>query len=105
MAKSDPPSLSLNTVINKALHIMAAHLHRYNSELERLETVLQELLSHHAKPLHTESDDDEDDNSESTRAWCSPTVALRQLLSQLRAIRAFDKELEGKIENILRSEE
>ncbi|KAH7305322.1 hypothetical protein B0I35DRAFT_484072 [Stachybotrys elegans] len=83
--------------INTALHTMAAHLHRYKSELSRVEFILNELkspkFSTHADPLEKPlaATDDRD-----------PTrFQIDRLVSQLSAIMSFAGELEKKIQNIL----
>lgn len=102
MEKTDSTDLNLNTVINKALHIMAAHLHRYSSELERLENILREFLSWH-ESLSSLIELNEGDEALEThiQTWRCAKRAYEQILSQLRAIRAFGREIERKIENIL----
>ncbi|KAF2174438.1 hypothetical protein K469DRAFT_756734 [Zopfia rhizophila CBS 207.26] len=102
MEKSDSTNLDLNTVINKALHIMAAHLHSYSSKLERLEDILREFLSRYEKPTSLIDMGDGDANdAEQTHDWNRVKFAFEQILSRLKAIRVFGKELESKIENIL----
>jgi hypothetical protein len=102
MEKTNSTDLNLNTVINKALHIMAAHLHRYSSELERLENILRELLSWHESLSNLIELNGRDEALEThIQAWRCAKLAYEQILSQLRAIRAFGKEIGRKIENIL----
>jgi len=102
MENTNSTNLEMNTVINKALHIMAAHLHRYSSELERLENVVLDIIRCHDK-LYCLVDLTENSRSsnEQDQGWVRGKLAYEQILSQLRAIRAFGKELERKIENIL----
>lgn len=83
--------------INTALHIMAAHLHRYKSELHRVESILSELRSpkFDAGSLKGEGGDSTmtEGNMENHK--------VQQLMSQLSAITSFSDELERKIQNIL----
>ncbi|KAF5004451.1 hypothetical protein FDECE_9053 [Fusarium decemcellulare] len=76
---------TLSKDINKHLHIMAAHLHRYNSELNRLQYILEEIMKEQI---------------------CEPTdpgghTRLVQLMSKSNVIRNFCDELERKVQNIL----
>ncbi|KAI0969732.1 hypothetical protein F4678DRAFT_438028 [Xylaria arbuscula] len=82
--------------MNTSLHIMAAHLHRYKSELHRVETILSELKS--CKFTTTNTSDvstvaEANDNQVS--------LNIEQLVSQLGAILSFSNELEKKLQNIL----
>lgn len=101
MEKSNSTSLGLNTVINKALHIMAAHLHRYSSELERLEDIVCELLSRHEKSMSLIEMPSDDSSVALPQEWHRAKLGFEQIMSQLKAIRSFAKELESKITNIL----
>ncbi|KAI5791067.1 hypothetical protein EDC01DRAFT_657030 [Geopyxis carbonaria] len=75
-----------NTELNKALHIMAAHLHRYRSELARLQGVADLLVA--KRELMIDEIHAAEDN-------------LEQVRSQLSGVRWFANELELKISNIL----
>lgn len=102
MEKTDSTNLDQNAVTNKALHIMAAHLHRYSSELERLENILRELQSWHDNLSSvTDANKRDEVDDDYLQAWRRVKLAYAQILSQLRATRAFGKELENKIDNIL----
>nr|CEG03678.1 unnamed protein product [Fusarium acuminatum CS5907] len=72
---------------------MAAHLHRYKSELNRVESILCELQS--AKF----SIADQSSNPKSNMPQDS--LKIDHLMSQLNAIRGFTDELERKFQNIL----
>jgi uncharacterized phage infection (PIP) family protein YhgE len=80
--------------INKALHAMASHLHRYASELSSLEETLSEIAAHH-KAIHDENTMLNDFQFQRIEN------GLRQVASQLRPIKHFETELEKKLQNIL----
>lgn len=73
---------------------MAAHLHRYKSELHRVEFILQELSS-----MSSDASLPGTDNVKATSDTDRPKVG--QLKSQLSAITSFSDELERKVQNIL----
>lgn len=84
--------------MNRALHSIAAHLHRYNSELEGMQDTLEDVLKHHGlfeeskggpKGIPAESADGRVSNG------------LGQIASHLKQVRAFLRELETKLQNIL----
>ncbi|KAG9235105.1 hypothetical protein BJ875DRAFT_283104 [Amylocarpus encephaloides] len=77
---------------NKALHAMAAHLHRYCSELKSIANSLAALKTYHAR-IYVES--------EQGLAWHRLADAFLHIESQLTAITNFEAELEKKIQNIL----
>jgi len=92
--------------MNKALHIMAAHLHRYKSELGRLGFILSDLLSHRLDmdgDDYASGDGDDVDGSSSSGVTESEKEKIRieQLQSQLKAITDFSDEMERKVQNIL----
>jgi len=82
--------------MNKALHAMAAHLHRYASELSSISSTVSHISMHHAyvysKRSLTSRNETEFDKLEQN---------LNQILSQLQAVQNFEGELEKKIQNIL----
>ncbi|KAL8335391.1 hypothetical protein RB598_009541 [Gaeumannomyces tritici] len=82
--------------INASLHIMAAHLHRYKTELDRTELILQDVLSSRFGTRLTTSDADTDDSS-----VAADVMKGERLKSQLRVILSFTDEMEKKIQNIL----
>lgn len=74
--------------ISKELHIAAAHLHRYNSMLQRFEDIVSELRSR--------------------QVWFDPSgtnmqaeFGLDRLKSKIRGLRSFAVELESRVANIL----
>src|SRR5438045_211338 len=86
---SDSTSLGLNSAINKALHIMAAHLHRYSSELERVENIVLDLLSRHEKSMSFIEMFNDGKNGTSVHEWNRVKLGFEQIMSQLKAVRAF----------------
>ncbi|KAF2264976.1 hypothetical protein CC78DRAFT_216414 [Lojkania enalia] len=125
MDMSDDNSTNIYAELNKSLHVMAAHLHRYSSELGQLEGILLELQEQHKKsrPAVNDKDvpgdntangidllDDMDKRStiderksgcESIEEWRRARNGFAQLLSQLRAVSISGRELESKIQNIV----
>ncbi|KAF8540428.1 hypothetical protein BDD12DRAFT_28619 [Trichophaea hybrida] len=79
--------------INKALHAMAAHLHRYRSELGSLEDTIEDISMHH-KEFH-----ECDDRTHSDQSRIA--LGFSQVKSQVKSVNSFSKELENKIQNIL----
>lgn len=82
--------------INPALHSIAAHLHRYLSELKSLRCIAVNLLSHY-KCVHTDKPTDEDPVKYDDDA----SRSISQLLSHIEATEDFANELEKKTQNIL----
>ncbi|KAI1635373.1 hypothetical protein F4809DRAFT_614503 [Biscogniauxia mediterranea] len=74
--------------INKHLHTMAAHLHRYNSELNRLHYILDEIKN---QEIYRPPEKDKEE----------VLSQLNQLVSKSNVIRSFSEELERKVQNIL----
>jgi hypothetical protein len=76
---------------------MAAHLHRYASELQSLSEVVQDINLYNSR-LHSEfvASGIRQDNS-----FGSITTILDQIASYLSAISGFRNELQLKIDNIL----
>lgn len=87
------PSMS-HQDINRALHAMAAHLHRYASELESLNDITAAIIEQH--PLITGH---EPRTSDMTFRVIQD--GLHQIHSQIRAVIGFEIELEKKIKNNL----
>jgi hypothetical protein len=88
----------LNTEINKALHTMTAHLHRYGSELGWLGDIVADISQHHTsyhKYLVTHGAKADDSAGERI------SLGLLQVTSQLNAVTSFRQELENKTRNIL----
>jgi hypothetical protein len=81
----------------KALHAMAAHLHRYASELNSLDEILSEISKYH-KNTHS---DDGTHNSPNVFQFKRIENGLQQVVSQLQPVKHFEEELEKKLQNIL----
>jgi hypothetical protein len=88
-----------NNEINKALHCMVAHLHRYGSELESLGDALDHVQQQHAELFKMEP----------TRVNGVPaylpskrvTICLAQVNSQVQSAKVLRRELESKVGNFL----
>ncbi|KAJ9641519.1 hypothetical protein H2199_005489 [Coniosporium tulheliwenetii] len=80
--------------MNKALHSVAAHVHRYLSELESLESTVDDIKQRHNE-INEKFGLHEDSDSERI------VRALDQVLSQVKAMNTHAKELEKKTGNIL----
>lgn len=78
--------------INRALHSMAAHLHRCSTELGATQGILEDLLTAHEVYSNLCS---------SQEATDAVTSAFMFIESQLNEIRVFLQELESKLKNIL----
>ncbi|RDW72362.1 uncharacterized protein DSM5745_07534 [Aspergillus mulundensis] len=83
------------TDINRALHAIAAHLHRYLSELQSLQGIVVDLATHF-ESLHESEPGNSDVNSFENAAR-----GFSQILSQVEALHDFAEELEKKITNNL----
>lgn len=81
--------------INKGLHSIAAHLHRYQSELKALEATVTDLSTHHDYVECIEGSEGDSGESE------NGTRGFSQVLSQIEACHDFATELEKKAQNIL----
>ncbi|KAJ9620743.1 hypothetical protein H2204_012153 [Knufia peltigerae] len=89
-----------NNNLNKTLHTMTAHLHRYGSELGRLADIFDhvgqevvELYDHTGKGTR--------DDALQARLRQHTVLAMAQTRSQLQDINVFRQELEHKTQNIL----
>lgn len=82
--------------INRGLHSIAAHLHRYQSELKSLERIVVDLSTHYdCMKCGDTSEEKGDMESE------NDTRSFGQILSQVEACYDFATELEKKAQNIL----
>lgn len=72
--------------INRALHAMAAHLHRYTSELKSTDDITALIMEHHALELRHD------------REFQKVERDLLRIQLQFRAIKGFLVELEQKIQ-------
>jgi hypothetical protein len=77
---------SVSTNINRALHSIAAHLHRYRSELSSVEGIILDLATHYAAVCEQGPGDSADRASR----------GFSQVLSQMKATNDFAQELEKK---------
>jgi hypothetical protein len=93
--ENDP---GLHEELIKALHAMAAHLHRYASELNSLEEILSGISKYHKD---THSDDDTQNNFPNEFQFKRIENGLQQVMSQLQPVKHFEEELEKKLQNIL----
>jgi hypothetical protein len=85
-------------ILNRALHAVAAHLQRYNTELESVQETWHDIIRQHRayyerknSRRHTEEDNSDDTSSE----------GFEQIESHLKQIRAFLLELVAKVQNNL----
>ncbi|RSL60678.1 hypothetical protein CEP53_005365 [Fusarium sp. AF-6] len=100
-------------VLNVTLHTMAAHLHRYKTELQRVGGILSDLRKHRkemtykpkSKPRNGEDEKQQDRKQEEEEEELSTIdregQKIEQLASQLVAISGFADEMEKKIQNTL----
>lgn len=80
--------------INRALHAMAAHLHRYTSELKSIDDTIVAVTKSHCLVMGVE---DRTTNPTYDRV----ETGLQQITSQVKAVRDFEGELEKKIQTSL----
>ncbi|PMD22291.1 hypothetical protein NA56DRAFT_98631 [Hyaloscypha hepaticicola] len=89
--------VQINAETNQSLHCMAAHLHRYGSELHSLSDILEDIKFYnscfHEKFVERRI-------REAGALGCI-TTTLGQVASYLSAIRTFRDELQQKINNVL----
>jgi|ERR1700733_8919200 hypothetical protein len=97
MSALHPTTSDLNNEINKALHTMTAHLHRYGSELGWLEDIIAGISDHHS--VFMEESNHDLDQTKAARERI--TLGIAQTASQLKAVNSFRTELESKTRNIL----
>lgn len=72
---------------------MAAHLHRYTSELSRLHYILEEVVREQVYEPQAAGESHSDATDDCAR--------LMQLISKSNVIKNFCEELERKVQNIL----
>lgn len=80
--------------INRSLHAMAAHLHRYGCELKSLKDTTATIIEHHSLITGHEP-------CTSEKAFRVIEDGLNQVQSQIKSIIDFEIELEKKIKNSL----
>lgn len=83
--------------INKGLHSIAAHMHRYQSELKSLEGAVRDLSTHYDSLESTAGRENEANTQKSEEN----TRGFKQILSQVEACHELANELEKKTQNIL----
>lgn len=93
MDKLNRQGEDFNNNLNKILHAMAAHLHRYGSELGRFADIVDHIEKQF-KEMGLQSDTEND-------VQCRTSSAIEQVKSQLKDINTFRQELEYKTQNIL----
>tara|TARA_R110002060_G_scaffold69013_2_gene77725 strand:+ start:2013 stop:2324 length:312 start_codon:yes stop_codon:yes gene_type:complete len=76
---------------------MAAHLHRYASELNSLDEILSGIKKYHKDTHSDDSTHKFPDESQFQRI----ENGLQQIVSQLQAVKHFEDELEKKLQNII----
>ena len=88
-----------NNSLNKTLHIMTAHLHRYGYELGRFADIVEHVKRQYEEFCsHTRRDGAVALGTLSNQLILS---VINQLNSQLQDVDAFRQELEHKTQNIL----
>jgi len=97
MGSLKPRAGDLNTEMNRELHIMTAHLHRYGSELGWFEDIVADISTYHKRFFLGQLDDIKELESAGQRL----SVGIAQVASQLKAVNCFRQELENKTRNIL----
>ena len=80
--------------INRGLHAVAAHLHRYTSELKSIDDTIDAIFQYHRKILNPEG-------LALGGAFQKIEDNLYHIASQLKAVKDFEEELEKKIQNSL----
>ncbi len=80
--------------INRALHAMAAHLHRYTSELKSIDDTIALIMKHHELVIKGSA-------RKPSGAYERVESGLVQITSQVKAVIDFEVELEKKIQTSL----
>jgi hypothetical protein len=97
---SDEASFQINSETNRCLHCMAAHLHRYGSELSLTSDIVQDLKKYNTD-YHQTFVDNGLRPHHPTEGLEAIIRGIDQISSQLSAIRAFRDELQLKTTNVL----
>ncbi|KAJ4313587.1 hypothetical protein N0V84_009344 [Fusarium piperis] len=103
--------IDTSKVLNVALHTMAAHLHRYKAELQRVSLVLCDLRNHRGEMMYKpklkpgegeggKQQDEKEEYEEESAPIDRELQKIEQLTSQLTATSSFTDEME-KVQNIL----
>ena len=89
-----------NNNLNKTLHTMTAHLHRYGSELGRLADIVDHV-GQEAAELYDYTGNGSREGALRARLRQRTVLAMAQIRSQLQDVNVFRQELEHKTQNIL----
>lgn len=82
------------SVVNRALHSIAAHLHRYGSELTSTQDSLTDISTYHEGFKKSRP-------AERQESFQRVSLCFDQIASQVKQVKAFLQELEVKLQNIL----
>ncbi|KAL2672724.1 hypothetical protein Neosp_013438 [[Neocosmospora] mangrovei] len=105
--------VNTSKVLNAALHSMAAHLHRYKTELQRIDLVVSDIrrnrgemtYKQNPKPRDREEygkqEDEKEEDEEASPPIDRELQKIEQLASKLAAISSSVDEMERKVQNIL----
>lgn len=88
---------SLDSEINRSLHCMTAHLHRYETELALLEETVQEIAKFHNR-FYQVFEDKGPTGAKSHEIICQ---GIGLITTHLSSIRRFRNELQLKADNVL----
>ena len=91
---SEAKATNTYSVVNRALHSVAAHLHRYGSELKAIQDTLADIM--HAYREFGKSRHEDYANAEKLSH-----TSFDQITTQVKQVKAFRWELEVKLQNIL----
>lgn len=84
---------------DQALHSMAAHLHRYASELQSLDDTVSDIKARHS--LFTDPAYHNSAHAAIEVLGCGVQFSLEEISHQLSVVKSLRSELESKIQNIL----
>lgn len=87
--------------LNRALHSIAAHLHRYLSELKSLKGITTDLITFYESMYSKEKDSMSSNEKDPEEDLDQIRLSFQQVLSQVEASLDFAVELEKKTQNIL----
>ena len=90
-------------MVNRALHSIAAHLHRYGSELSAAAEILNDIQEHHDSYVQQRQQQQGEDEEQGRIQQNCRRVSrcLRQICSHMQQVRVLLQELEVKLKNIL----
>lgn len=89
----DNPSSTIYADMNRALHAMSAHLHRYGSEISSTDDTIADLIIRHEKACNTAQDH--------TGSVAKIQLSLAEAKGQVKIVETMRLELEQKTQNIL----